>query len=128
MIEFLQTNTAHSISAIIIGSVWVFHGLYSKIFNGIPRHRLIVGRVLESRFAGVATKTIGLMEVLLGLWVFSGWERVGCATVQTLALFGMNALEIILARDLLISALGMVILNLGFLTLIWNWALFTPKA
>jgi hypothetical protein len=39
----------------------------------------------------------------------------------------MNTLEIILAEELLISAVGMVILNLGFVTLIWHWALFTPK-
>jgi hypothetical protein len=63
------------------------------------------------------------MEVLLGLWALSGWERIGCATVQTLAIAGMNTLEIILAGDLLISALGMVILNAGFLALVWHWAL-----
>jgi len=37
-------------------------------------------------------------------------------------------LEILLAGDLLISAIGMVVLNLGFLSLIWFWALSTAKA
>ena len=39
----------------------------------------------------------------------------------------MNFLEILLARDLLISAAGMVALNLGFIALIWYWAAF-PQA
>jgi hypothetical protein len=39
----------------------------------------------------------------------------------------MNTLEICLADELLISAAGMVILNLGFLTLGWYWALYSPK-
>ena len=111
----------------MIGGVWVFHGLYSKILNGIPRHQLIVGRILGDRFAGLATKIIGGLEILLGLWAFTGLARVECASVQTLAIVAMNTLEIILARNLLISAIGMVILNLSFLALIWNWALLTAK-
>ncbi len=105
-----------------IGAVWVFHGIYSKIGGGIPRHRRIVARILGEEIAGPATIAIGAMETLLGLWVMSGRRRRTCATVQTLALVSMNTLEIARARDLLVSAPGMVALNLGFGTLIWKWA------
>ena len=114
-----------SILQIVIGSVWVFHGFYSKLLNGIPRHRLIVGKVLGDQIAGRATKTIGCLEVLVGVWAFSGVARVDCAVVQTLAIVSMNALEIAFARSLLISASGMVILNLAFLAAIWHWASFS---
>jgi len=107
---------------IIIGSVWIFHGLYSKLLRGIPRHRAIVARVLGERHADLATKAIGVGEIVLGFWVFSDWQRVPCAAVQTLALVSMNVLEIALAADLLISAVGMVALNAGFITMIWYWA------
>lgn len=127
MLSFVHSQNVQFLAGIAIGSVWVFHGLYSKLLNGIPRHRLIVGRVLGNKIAGTATKLIGVFEVLLGFWVFSGWERPSCAVVQTLALVGMNTLEIFLAGDLLISAIGMVALNLGFLSLIWFWALSAPK-
>jgi len=110
-----------------IGSVWVFHGLYSKILHGVPRHLLIVGRVLGEGIAEPAILAIGLLEVLLGGWIFSGRNRPACALVQTLAIAGMNALEIFLARDLLISAPGMVVLNLLFLSLVWFWAISPPK-
>jgi cbb3-type cytochrome oxidase subunit 3 len=40
----------------------------------------------------------------------------------------MNTLEILLARDLLISAPGMVALNLCFLGVVWYWALHPPTA
>jgi len=113
---------------IVIGSVWVFHGLYSKILNGIPRHRMIVGKILGSANAGWATKTIGLLEILLGIWAFTGWYPVPCAVVQTAAIVAMNTLEISLAGEFLISAIGMVILNLGFLALVWSWALFSPNS
>jgi uncharacterized membrane protein YphA (DoxX/SURF4 family) len=107
---------------LFIGSVWVFHGLFSKLSGGIPRHRQIVGRILGEGIADQATLVIGLLEVLLGLWIFSGFQRRTCALLQTLALISMNFLEILLAKDLLISAAGMVALNLGFIGLIWHWA------
>jgi hypothetical protein len=119
-----QADTIHVAVQMLIGVVWVFHGLFSKLLNGIPRHRLIVGKILGTANAGVFTKVIGLFEVLLGIWAFTGWQAVGCAAVQTAALVIMNTLEIIFAEELLISAVGMVILNLVFLTLIWYWALF----
>ncbi len=124
--SFPDSDISQTLSQVLIGGVWVFHGLYSKILNGIPRHQLIVARILGERFAGPATKLIGCGEVLLGLWAFTGIARVECAAVQTLALVAMNALEIALARGLLISAFGMVLLNLGFLAVVWRWALFVP--
>lgn len=123
MTSFVQSDTFHTLAGIFIGSVWVFHGLYSKILHRIPRHQLIVARILGERFARPATKLIGGGEVLVGVWVFTGWQPLACAAVQTAALFAMNILEILLAGDLLISAVGMVILNLGFIALIWRWAL-----
>lgn len=119
---FFHSATFGVAAQIFIGAVWVFHGLYSKLLGGIPRHQQIVARVLGNRHAGLATKAIGFGELALGVWAFSGYERVGCATVQTVALVAMNALEIARAGDLLISALGMVALNVGFLALVWFWA------
>ena len=125
MRSLLQSDSFHLMAQIVIGSVWVFHGLYSKILDGIPRHRLIVGRILGASNAGLATKVIGLLEVLLGLWAYTGWQPVGCAVMQTAAIVAMNSLEILLAGELLISAVLMVLLNLGFLSLVWHWARFS---
>ena len=119
-----QPDALRILAQIGIGSVWVFHGLYSKLLNGIPRHRLIVGKILGFGKAGIATRTIGLLELLLGVWAFTGWHPMLCASVQTAAIIAMNTLEILLARELLISAIGMVALNCGFLSLVWWWATF----
>lgn len=127
MDAFFKSETFHIAAQVVIGLVWVFHGLYSKILDGIPRHRLIVGKILGTANAAMFTKAIGVLELLLGLWAFTGWQPVGCAAVQTAAIIAMNSLEILLARELLISAIGMVVLNLGFLSLVWHWASFAPK-
>jgi uncharacterized membrane protein YphA (DoxX/SURF4 family) len=122
----LGQNRLHLALRILIGSVWVFHGLYSKLLDGIPRHRLIVARVLGDDLATVATRAVGVGEILLGLWAFSHrWPRA-CAAVQTLAIVTMNTIEIARAPDLLISAPGMVALNIGFLALGWYSATRKP--
>ena len=126
-ITFLHSHLIETLSQVLIGSVWVFHGLYSKILNGIPRHQLIVGKVFGERLARPTTRIIGGLEILLGVWAFTGFARVECAAVQTMAIVGMNTLEIVLAREFLISAIGMVALNLIFLAVIWSWALPTAK-
>lgn len=122
MKRFPSARIIYTAVGIAIGAVWVFHGLYSKLLHGIPRHRQIVGRVLGESVAGPATLVLGVLEVALGVWVFSGRKRQACALTQTLAIVGMNALEILLARDLLFSPAGMVILNAAFLSLVWWWA------
>jgi hypothetical protein len=118
----MKSTLLHRIAAIFIAGVWIFHGLYSKILNGIPRHKLIVGEILGETVANAAVIVIGVLEILLGCWVLSGIRRRLNATVQTLALVSMNTLEILLAREFLISAGGMVLLNLCFIALIWWWA------
>lgn len=115
------------LAQIVIGSVWVFHGIYSKILNGIPRHRLIVGKILGKERALIAIRVIGALEFLLGVWAFTGWQPVWCASIQTMAIVAMNSLEILLARELLISAIGMLLLNFGFVSIVWWWATFTQR-
>jgi uncharacterized membrane protein YphA (DoxX/SURF4 family) len=126
MTTSFRTPLFRTLLAVFIGSVWVFHGLFSKLAGGIPRHRQIVGRILGEGIADQATLMIGILEISLGLWIFSGLQRRACAWVQTLALVSMNFLEILLAKDLLISAAGMVALNLGLIALIWHWAGISP--
>lgn len=117
-----QIDSIHNWAGCFIGGVWLFHGLYSKLCDGIPRHRQIVGRILGEKHARPATRGIGLMEMGLGIWAVSGKARVFCAIVQTVGLASMNGLEVWLAADLLISAAGMIALNAAFLALIWWWA------
>jgi uncharacterized membrane protein YphA (DoxX/SURF4 family) len=67
---------------ILIGCVWIFHGLYSKLLRGIPRHRAIVARVLGERHADLATNAIGLAEITLGIWTLTGWQRIPSSHVD----------------------------------------------
>jgi uncharacterized membrane protein YphA (DoxX/SURF4 family) len=106
-----------------VASVWLFHGLGSKLLDLIPRHRAIVGRIVGDGLSGPVTASVGVAEVLLGLWVASGKSPKACAAVMTAALATMNTLEIAYAKDLLLAPYAMVAANLFLIGLAWYLAL-----
>ena len=58
---------------------------------------------------------VGLLEVGIALWILSGWAAHCCAAVQTIALLSMNAIELTVARPLLLWPAGLIPVNLLFL-------------
>jgi uncharacterized membrane protein YphA (DoxX/SURF4 family) len=108
-------------------AVWLFHGLFSKVLGGIPRHEQIVARVLGGTLARPATLFVGVVEIVLGLWIVSRRRPRACAAAQTVLLVSMNVLELIFARDLLLAPIAMVSANFVFLGLGWVLALRAPE-
>jgi hypothetical protein len=117
MITMLRVATA---------TVWIVFGVLFKVFNMVPRHRLIVASILGDTLAGPATILIGGAEALIGLWILSGIRPRVCAVVQTIAIATMNTLELTLARDLLLAPILMVCGNTAFLAAGWFCALKSP--
>ncbi len=85
-----------------IAAVWVVNGLLGKVLHLVPRHELIVARILGPAFAGPLTRLIGVGEVGMAVWVASGrWPALSVAA-QVGLILTMNALEFALAPDLLL--------------------------
>ena len=101
-----------------IASVWAVNGLVNKILGFVPRHRLIVGRILGDDISARAVIVIGVLEVLIALWVLSGIKPRLCAVLQAVTVASMNILEIILAPDLLLFGTGNVIPGIVFISLV----------
>jgi hypothetical protein len=108
--------------------VWLIFGVVFKVLGAVPRHRLIVASVLGGPAAGPVAVLIGVAEAAMGLWILSGIRPRTCATVQTIAIATMNALELSLARNLLLAPIPMVCTNAAFLALVWYCALKAPAA
>ncbi|MEM1059365.1 MAG: DoxX-like family protein [Verrucomicrobiota bacterium] len=112
---------------IAAAGVWFFFGFVLKVLGAEPRHEAIVAAVLGSAVAGPATVLVGLGEIVLGVWVLSGWRPRICAAAQTAAILAMNTLELIFAQELLLSPIGMVLANTLFLSAVWYAALRSPQ-
>ena len=87
---------------VAITLVWLINGLFCKVLNYVPRHRMIVARILGETHATILTTAIGLSEILMALWIASGIKSRWCALVQMCVVALMNILEFILVPDLLL--------------------------
>jgi uncharacterized membrane protein YphA (DoxX/SURF4 family) len=85
-----------------IASVWLANGLLCKVLNLVPRHEEIVVRIIGSQYARPLTILIGLSEIVMAIWILSGYKTKLNAVVQMLVVALMNILEFILASDLLL--------------------------
>jgi hypothetical protein len=85
-----------------IASVWLINGLICKILGLVSRHEAIVERILGPSYAHEITMLIGFAEVCMAIWVLSGkWSRFN-ALFQMFIIGIMNALELVIAPDLLL--------------------------
>lgn len=82
--------------------VWLVNGLLCKVFNLVPRHEQIVGRILGHEYAKPLTILIGLSEIAMAIWVLTRFKSRLNAIIQMVLVTSMNILEFILAPDLLL--------------------------
>ena len=93
------------------------NGLGAKLLGLVPRHREIVARFVGDASAPVATRLIGVAEILMAAWIASGRLPRACAWVIAGTLVAMNGLELWRARDLLLFPVLMPLANLGLIGL-----------
>lgn len=86
----------------VIAFVWVANGLFCKVLNLVPRHQEIVARILGDDYARPLTFLIGISEVIMSIWILSGYKSKWNTWTQIGVVGLMNTLEFILVPDLLL--------------------------
>lgn len=92
----------HRVLAVFIAGVWLVNGLYCKLLNGVPRHERIVAKVLGDAHARPFTLAIGVAEILMAVWVLTGYRSRLNSLVQIVVVVMMNVLEFLVAPELLL--------------------------
>ncbi len=87
---------------IAIALVWLVNGFLCKLLNWVPRHQLIVSRILGEEHAYIATKIIGILEILMSIWVLSNIKSRWCAITQIIIVAIMNSIEFFLVPEILL--------------------------
>ena len=86
----------------VIAAVWLINGLFCKVLNLVPRHEKIVAEILGNDHARLLTFGIGTSEIIMALWILSGYKSRLNAWTQMIVIGTMNLLEFVLAPDLLL--------------------------
>ncbi len=86
----------------LLAGVWFINGFYCKVLNQVPRHKLIIARILGADYAGLFTLLIGLSEIGLAFWILVGYKSRISAGIQIILVATMNIIEYFLVPDLLL--------------------------
>lgn len=103
---------------VAITLVWLVNGLFCKVLNYVPRHRMIVARILGETHASILTTMIGLSEILMAVWIVSGIKSRWCTIVQITVVALMNLLEFILVPDLLLFGRFNAVFAITFIVIV----------
>ncbi|HRC32485.1 MAG TPA: DoxX-like family protein [Bacteroidia bacterium] len=100
----MTNRKIYKIISYCIATVWIANGLFCKVLNLVPRHEQIVKRILHVDLitANVFTILIGLSEIIMAVWILSGYKSKLNAIAQIAIVATMNTLEFILVPDLLL--------------------------
>jgi uncharacterized membrane protein YphA (DoxX/SURF4 family) len=98
----MTRGNIHRILSYITSLVWFINGLVCKVLNLVPRHEQIVSRILGNDHSRLLTILIGLSEIVMAIWILSGFKKRLCAITQIIVIGTMNTLEFILVPDLLL--------------------------
>jgi hypothetical protein len=110
-----------------IAIVWLVNGLFCKVLNLVPRHQQIVERILGTADGRFLTILIGIAEIGMAVWIFSGISARSNAVTQIILIGGMNTLEFFLAPDLLLWGKGNALFAFMFMLLIYYNAFYHRK-
>jgi hypothetical protein len=100
----MKITKMHKILTYCIATVWIANGLFCKVLNLVPRHEEIVQTItnVDRPSAYFLTFIIGISEVIMAIWILSGYKTKLNAIIQIGVVATMNTLELILVPDLLL--------------------------
>jgi hypothetical protein len=98
----MNRKLAHKLLSICIAAIWIVNGFFCKILNFVPRHELIVAKILGTEYSRLFTILIGCLEILMAIWILSNFRTRLNAIMQILIIAAMNILEFILLPGMLL--------------------------
>ena len=101
-----------------IAAVWLGNGLFAKVLDLVPRHRMIVGRIVGERHSRLITVLIGTAEIIMAVWIVTGILPMINSLVQVTVIAAMNIIEFLLVRDLLLFGKLNALVALLFITIV----------
>jgi len=98
-------------------AIWLVNG-FCKVLDLVPRHRVIVTRILGENNATFLTRSIGAAEIVMAIWILSGVQSRINAITQIGVVAAMNVIEVFLAPDLLLWGRANAVVATLFILLI----------
>lgn len=99
--------------------IWFVNGLFCKVLNFVPRHQEIVSEILGKDYSPFFTKTIGFLELMMVVWIFSRIKSRWCVIFQIFVIALMNVIEFTVVPHLLLFGRFNILVALFFIGLLY---------
>ncbi|MDE5451194.1 hypothetical protein BAX94_12920 [Elizabethkingia meningoseptica] len=117
----MKKKNLHKIISYSIAAVWLVNGLFCKVLNFVPRHREIVANIIGHEYSKSFTIIIGFAEILMAVWILTGWKSRLNAITQSIVIATMNIMEFILVPHLLLwGRLNIIFASMLIVLIIYN--------
>jgi DoxX-like family len=120
-------SNLNKIVNISIALVWIANGLFCKVLHLVPRHEMIVARILGTDYARPLTIAIGCSEIAMAIWILTRIKMRLNAIAQIIIVATMNTIEFLLAPDLLLWGKLNSIFAFLFILLVFYNAFYLNK-
>jgi uncharacterized membrane protein YphA (DoxX/SURF4 family) len=112
--------TLKRVARFCLGFTWIYLGLVPKLLTQVPLEHEIVRRTgLYFSSPALTIRMIGVLEIVLGLWVLSGFrEKIACVVTSGF-LIVLMFLAVMEEPMLLAGPFGGMVKNLSLLVLAW---------
>ena len=112
-----------------LGLIWVYQGLVPKLLAAVPLEQEIVERTgLYLGSPSLTLTLVGVFEILLGLWLLSGFRERAACLVTSVFLAVLTVLVVIEEPSLLVGPFGGIAKNAALFVLAWIvWRLSPGK-
>jgi uncharacterized membrane protein YphA (DoxX/SURF4 family) len=117
----MKSNRLYKILTYSIATVWIINGFFCKVLNLVPRHEQIVQAItnVDRPSAYFLTFIIGICEIVMAIWILSGYRTKLNAIIQIAVVATMNTLEFILVPDLLLWGELNSLFAFGFILVVY---------
>ncbi|AQX13014.1 MULTISPECIES: DoxX-like family protein [Elizabethkingia] len=117
----MKKKNLHKIISYSIAAVWLVNGLFCKVLNFVPRHREIVANIIGHEYSKSFTIIIGFAEILMAVWILTGWKSRLNAITQSIVIATMNIMEFIPVPHLLLwGRLNIIFASMLIVLIIYN--------
>lgn len=117
----MKKKNLHKIISYSIAAVWLVNGLFCKVLNFVPRHREVVANIIGHEYSKSLTIIIGVSEILMAVWILTGWKSRLNAITQSIVIATMNIMEFILVPHLLLwGRFNIVFASMLIVLIIYN--------
>jgi len=111
----LMTKMISLLLRLSVAFVWLYQGLWHKIFEVSAHHRAIMIQALGETWGPLTMKTLGFFEVTLGVLVLLHYKPKLMALIQVALLIGMNGAGLFFAAKQIPDIGGMLTMNFVFI-------------